>query len=363
MNGVVVSVFIVVILLSSPSVWAFSANPTLSAGQQYSLQLQGIKQNIGGNDYYTPPDKDMTVTLGRTDKGNLMMEFEWTHDPGSGVAASNYGLILGFDFNNDGTWTDPDASIGLGSVYTPDDALGLIALGPNIDICLGKGCSWLNVYIPSGLYVASWGIDPNTNNGADPATWVFIGGPPGPQSGPHGSTYEGVKGPGPQYPGSTPGNLNPIEFTPYATGYTGTSYVMKVGVPLQLFAQSPAGFGFFLAQQTAVCVDSDCGTPWLTWIWPKQGTLPTDFNLLTALGQKDTSGAGTGAGLLGNLDPNAEGPYNYALADPPTYSNEPVGGFATAADRIALVAPWVALTSILGVALVIAVRMAKRHKA
>ena len=345
-----VSVLVVVILLSSPSVWAFGTNPTLSAGQQYSLQLQGITQKVGGNDY-TPPDKDMTVRLGRTDKGNLMMEFEWTHDPGSGVPASNYGLILGFDFDNDGKWTDPDAStLGLGSVYTPDDALGLVALGPNIDICLGKACSWINIYIPSGLYVASWGIDPNTNNGHDPATWVFIGGPPGPQSGPHGSTYEGIKGPGPQYPGSTPGNLNPIEFTPYYTAYTGTSYVMDVGVPLRLF-HSPSGFGFFLSQQTAVCVGSNCGTPWLTWMWPTQGTPPTD--LLTALGEED------GATMLGNLNPNTEGPYNYVLADPPG-PRVAVGGFATAADRIALVAPWVALSSILGIALVVAVVVAQK---
>ena len=354
-----VSVFIVVILLSSPSVWAFGTNPTLSAGQQYNLQLQGLTQQIGESPY-TPPEKDMTVTLGRTDKGNLMMEFEWTHDPGSGVPASNYGLILGFDFNNDAKWTDPDAStIGLGSVYTPDDALGLVALGPNIDICLGRDCSWLNIYIPSGLYVASWGIDPN--NVADP-TWVPIGGPPGPQSGPHGSTYEGVEGPGPLYPGSTPGNLNPIEFTPYYTAYTGTSYVMKVGVPLRLF-HSPSGFGFFLAQQTAVCVGSDCGQPWLTWIWPTQNPLPDD--LLGALGQKDPNdpGVGIGAQLLGNLDPDAEGPYNYVLGDPPgPDAGQAVGGFATAVDRIALAAPWIALTSILGVALVLAVVIAKRRK-
>jgi hypothetical protein len=351
-----VTVFIVVILLSSPVVWAApspDAGRTLNAGHQYHLTLQGIDVDINGKTYHTP-NKDVTVTLGRTDKGNLMMEFEWTHDPGSGVPASNYALILGFDFDNNGLWTDPD-----GYVYTPDDALGLVALGPNIDICLGQDCKWINIYIPTGLYVASWGVDPNKS---DPAQWVVIGGPPGPQNGPHGSVYNPPNGPGPQYPGSAPGNLNPIEFTPYATGYTGTSYAMKVGVPLRLFTQSSTGFGFFLAQQTAVCVDTtDCGTPWLTWIWPTQGTPPT--NLLDALGQKDSSNRGIGAQLLGNLDPNAEGPYNYALADPPTYSNEAVGGFATAADRIALVAPWVALTSILGVALVIAVRMAKRRKA
>jgi len=316
--------------------------------------------DINGNPYQTPK-KDVTVTLGRTNLGNLMMEFEWTHDPGSGVPASNYALILGFDFNNDGKWQDLDTSIGSGSVYTPDDALGLVALGPNINICLGQDCKWLNIYIPTGLYVASWGIDPYSTS-TDP-TWVAIGGPPGPQNGPNGSVYNPPKGPGPQYPGSTPPtNLNPIEFTPYATGYTGTSYVMKVGVPLALFTQSPTGFGFFITQQTAVCVGSDCGTPWLTWIWPTQGTPPTD--LLNALGEKDPTDAnvGIGAQLLGNLNPNAEGPYNYALADPPTYSNEAVGGFAIATDRIALLAPWMAITSALGAALLVALIIARRRK-
>jgi hypothetical protein len=325
------------------------------------LQLQGIDATVGSSTYKTP-NKDVTVTLGRTDKGNMMMEFEWTHDPGSGVPASNYALILGFDFNNDGTWTDPD-----GYVYTPDDALGLVALGPNIDICLGRGdCSWINIYIPSGLYVASWGVDPNKSS--EPKQWVVIGGPPGPQNGPHGSVYQGINGPGPQYPGSTPTNLNPIEFTPYYTAYTGASYVMKVGVPLRLF-HSPFGFGFFLAQQTAVCVGSDCGTPWLTWIWPAQGKPLTDLlnelGLLNALGQKDSSNenVGIGAQLLGNLDPSAEGPYNYALADPPGPGpNEAVGGFAIAVDRIALVAPWIVITSTLGVALVVALVIARRRK-
>jgi hypothetical protein len=359
----VVIVFIVVILLSSPSVWAFGTNPTLSAGQQYNLQLQATEVSVGGNPY-TPPNKDMTVTLGRTNLGNLMMEFEWTHDPGSGVPASNYALILGFDFNNDGQWTDPDYSTnGYWSVYTPDDALGLVALGPNIDICLGRDCNWLNIYIPTGLYVASWGIDPND---IKEPTWVAIGGPPGPQNGPHGSVYNGIKGPGPQYRGSTPTNLNFIEFTPYYTAWSGTSYVMKVGVPLRLF-HSMTGFGFFLSQQTAVCVDSECGTPWLTWMWPTPAS-PLTTDLFTALGEKAPNDptVGIGARLLGNLDPDAEGPYNYVLADPPgpgePVPGEPVGGFATAADRIALVAPWIALTSILGAALVLAVVIAKRRK-
>jgi len=325
----------------------------LKAGNQYNLELQGIAADVNGQTYQTP-NKDMTFTLGRTNLGNLMMEFEWTHDPGSGVPASNYALVLGFDFNNDGYWTDPD-----GYVYTPDDALGLVALGPNIDICLGRDCSWFNIYIPTGLYVASWGIDPNSSNGADPATWVPIGGPPGPQSGPHGSTYNGVKGPGPQYPGSTPGNLNLIEFTPYYTAWSGTSYVMKVGVPLQLF-HSPSGFGFFLSQQTAVCVDSECVTPWLTWMWPTQGNPPDD--LLGALGERDQNNNGIGAKLLGNLDPNAEGPYNYALADPPG-PNEAVGGFAIAANWTTVLAPLIAVTSALGAALVVALVMARRRKA
>ena len=138
---------------------------------------------------------------------------------------------------------------------------------------------------------------------------------------------------------------------------------MKVGVPLRLFTQSPTGFGFFLAQQTAVCVDTRLWNALADLDMADTGNTATELTFSMHWARRTRAIDGIGAQLLGNLDPNAEGPYNYALADPPTYSNEAVGGFATAADRIALVAPWVALTSILGVALVIAVRMAKRRKA
>lgn len=335
-----VCILITAILASSPLVWAFPGGPTLSAGQQYNLTLQATEVSVGGTPY-TPPNKDMTVTLGRTNLGNLMMVFEWEHDPGPKVPASNYALILGFDFDNDDLWENPDSN-----VYTPDDALGLVALGMTLDVCIPKpfhpseGC-WIAFYIPNGLYVLSWGIDPDDPDSGPKI--VPIGGPPGPQGpGPIShKTWESLKGPGPQYPIS----LESIVFNPY---YTDTSYVMKVGVPLALF-HSPSGFGFFLTQQTTVGDE----TPWLSWMWPSQGSPSPD---LSALGNEN------GAQYLGNLDPTAEGPYNYVLADPPG-PDAPVGGFATAVDKIALVVPWIALTSILAVALVLALTKAKKRKA
>ena len=350
------SVFIVVILLSSPLVWAApppDAERTLEAGHQYQLELQGIKTSVGGVDY-TPDKKPMTVTLGRTDLGNLMMEFSWTHDPGPDVPRTNYAIILGFDFNNDGVWTANTP------VYKPDDALALVALGFDIDICMGKNnCDWIALFIPYGLYVASFGIDPNQSHNYN--EWVFIGGPPadptriGPKS---GVSWEGVKCgggvcPGPEYPD---GSL--VLFNPY---YTDTSYVMKVGVPLRLFTHGVSGFGFFLTQQTTVLGSNGNEQPWLAWGWPLQGqSAPIPNDWLGALGAAD----GSGAQYLGNLDPNAQGPYNYALADPPGPDVSPsVGGFATAADRIALVAPWIGITSILGIALLLAVRTARKRKA
>jgi len=340
-----VCILITAILVSFPAAWAAppaDAGRTLNAGHQYNLQLQATEVSVGG-DLYTPPKKDMTVTLGRTNLGNLMMVFEWEHDPGPKVPASNYAIILGFDFDNDGLWENPDIN-----VYTPDDALGLVALGYTLDVCIPKPCftppcgggCWIAFYIPNGLYVLSWGIDPNDNSGPKV---VPIGGPPGPQGpGPiSGKTWESLKGPGPRYPIS----LESIVFNPY---YTDTSYVMKVGVPLALF-HSPSGFGFFLTQQTTVGDE----TPWLSWMWPSQGSSSPD---LSDLGNEN------GAQYLGNLDPTAEGPYNYVLADPPG-PDAPVGGFATAVDKIALVVPWIALTSILAVALVLALTKAKKRKA
>ena len=357
------SVFIVVILLSSPVVWAApspDAGRTLEAGHQYQLELQGIQTQVGGQDYI-PDKKPMTVTLGRTDLGNLMMEFSWTHDPGPDVPRTNYAIILGFDFDNDGVWTANTP------VYKPDDALALVALGFDIDICLGNNCDWIRLFIPYGLYVASFGIDPNKASSTT-NEWVFIGGPPadptriGPKS---GVPWEGVKCgggvcPGPEYPDGSP-----VLFNPY---YTDTSYVMKIGVPLELFTHGLSGFGFFLTQQTTVLGPNVNEQPWLAWGWPLQGqsapiqgqsaSIPNDW--LGALGAAD----GSGAQYLGNLDPNAQGPYNYALADPPGGPDTSVvGGFATAADRIALVTPWIAITSILGIALLLAVRAARKRKA
>jgi hypothetical protein len=341
----VVSVFIVVILLSSPSVWAFGTNPTLSAGQQYNLQLQGVTQQIGDPAYaYTPPDKDMTVTIGRTDKGNLMIEFRWTHDPGDDALRDKYILLLTFDFDNDGSWEDGDDFL-----YTVDDSLALISLGYDLDVWIGKpfhpGEEWIAFYIPHGLYVYSYG---NKDDPSNPM-WDLgtpIGGPPAQGPGPiSGKMWNGVEGPGPLYP-----DKSSLEFTPFYSGFEGTSYVTKMPIPLGLF-HSPSGFGFILGQQTAVSGEK----PWLSWIWPPQEPLPED--LLGALGASD------GAELLGNLDPDAEGPYNYVLGDPPgPDAGQAVGGFATAVDRIALAAPWIALTSILGVALVLAVVIAKRRK-
>jgi hypothetical protein len=134
---------------------------------------------------------------------------------------------------------------------------------------------------------------------------------------------------------------------------------MKVGVPLKLFTHGVSGFGFFLTQQTTVPGPNGNEQPWLAWVWPSQGQSAISGDWLGALGAED----GSGAQYLGNLDPNAQGPYNYVLADPPGPDAVSVGGFATAADRIALVTPWIAITSILGIALLLAVRTARKRKA
>jgi hypothetical protein len=342
----VAAVFIVVILLSSPSVWAFGTNPTLSAGQQYSLHLQGVTQKIGESEY-TPPDKDMTVTFGRTDKGNLMIEFRWIHDSGDTALRDKYILLLAFDFNNNGLWEDSDHVL-----YTVDDSLALISLGYDLDVWIGKpfspGEEWIAFYIPRGLYVFSYG------NKDDPSSpkWDIgqpIGGPPPQGPGPIShKMWNGVTGPGPLYPDGSP-----LDFTPFYSTFEGTSYVTKMPVPLGLF-HSLSGFGFVLGQQTVVSGEK----PWLVWIWPPQGSPVNEDDWLGSLAAEN------GAQYLGNLDPNAEGPYNYVLADPPgpDAGAWPVGGFATAVDSITLVAPWIALTSIVGVALVVAVTLARRRK-
>lgn len=273
----------------------------------------------------------MTLYVMR-DGSNVYLAYQWTHQPGGEINPDHYTLLMAFDFDSDGKFEDAD-----NVVNTIDDGLGLAYLGFDIRIyirpCIWNGheyhCSvWLDIFIPKGLYVFSW----NSTEGAQ-----VIGGPSAgiPYSGPEGpdTVWGGIPGPGPLTPSG-----RTVSF-PYGTSPPsgplpdGTyTYTIEAAVPKTLF-HSPAGFGFFLMQET-----NGQGSP--IWAWPSEldefkgdpgqiGENPDAAQLLGFLADSGTDPEG-----LGLLDPG-----------PPT---APVGGNTTPADRVALLSPWLAACVMVG---------------
>jgi hypothetical protein len=300
--------------------------------------------------------KSMNLYVMR-DATNIYLAYQWSHLPDNDTAspqvesADRYGLIMAFDFDNDGKFEDND-----NVVNTIDDALGLAYLGFDVriylEVCLPlfqHDCHptvWLDIFIPEGLYVFSW----NSTEGAQ-----VIGGPTPPiyWTGDHPTVYNGIPGPGPLAP-----NLAPVSFpngagrTPADDSPTLThTYTIEVAVPKTLF-HSPAGFGFALAQETNRLTVNGDEDVWPIWSWPSElDELKQDPG--QALQNVDMARA------LGFLADNMNDPSG--LLDPgPAAPPASVGGVAAGADRIALVFPWLAACAIVGV--VTAVWIARKRK-
>ena len=196
---------------------------------------------------------------------------------------------------------------------------------------------WLDIFIPKGLYVFSW----NSTEGAQviggPTPPIYYNGPDGPPT-----VYNGVTGPGPLAPEGTPVSFpNGASYSPADNSPTLThTYTVEVAVPKILF-HSPAGFGFALAQETnRKTVNGDEKDSPL-WTWPSQlDQFKQDPG--QAMQNPDT------AKFLGFLADNMNDPSG--LLDPgPTAATAPVGGAIVAADRIALLLPWLAACATVGV--------------
>jgi hypothetical protein len=298
---------------------------TMSPGEwnskcTYNLQLKGVDQN-GDDPPLPPPDKPMTLIVVR-DSQNLYLGFQWNHDP-QGANPADGGLGLGFDFNANGVWEDTDHdALGPPSVHTIDDSLLLVYLGVSIGNPQGGG--WINIYIPDGLYILSWG----DKNDDDQFSFDAIGGPPAEP----GTIYHEVEGPVLDRSG------NPVAF-PYGVGMTGAgpyAYTYEIAVPIVLF-HSPAGFGFELSQKT--------GSDNLAWTWPTIVEPNIDLN------NPDT------AAVLGKLVGDLTNPIGILdLGD----DLDAVGGPMASVDKVSLVMPWIAALAVLGIVVAIAVSRKRR---
>jgi hypothetical protein len=277
------------------------------------------------------------------DATNVYLAYQWSHLPDNHTtspmvkSANRYGLLMAFDFDNNGKFEDRD-----NVVNTIDDGLGLAYLGFDVRIYLvlcpfGKCSVWLDIFIPEGLYAFSW----NSTEGAQ-----VIGGPTPPihYTDPEGklppADYNGLTGPGPLAPDGTPVSFpNRAVYTPTDDSPTVThTYTIELAVPKTLF-HSPAGFGFTLAQETSRSTVNGDEDVWPLWTWPSQlDTFDEDPN--QSLQNPDL------AKLLGFLADNMNDPT--AILDPGPTSEAPVGGVTTAADRVTLILPWLASCTMLG---------------
>jgi len=318
----------------------------------YVLPLQGPyltgTDPVTGNATWVPIPanyslgKSMDLYVMR-DATSIYLAYQWSHLPDNNTAnpkvksADRYGLIMAFDFDNDGKFEDTD-----NIVNTIDDALGLAYLGFDVRIYLvlcpfGKCSVWLDIFIPKGLYSYSW----NTTQGAQviggPTPPIYYNGPDGPPT-----VYNGVPGSGPLAPDGTPVSFpNGVSYTPLDNSpIIVHTYTIELAVPKILF-HSPAGFGFALAQETNRNTTMGDEDVWPVWTWPSQlDTFEQDPN--NALQNPDM------AQLLGFLGDNINDPSG--LLDPgPAAPPAPVGGVVAAADRVALLLPWLAACAIVGV--------------
>jgi hypothetical protein len=302
----------------------------------YGLLIKGVDPTPDDPNTGPPADLPMTLNIVR-DSENVYLGFLWTHDPGTGNAYE-YLLGMGFDFNHNGVWQDPD-----GNLNTVDDAMLLVYLGVDIGQPNPPPDAWVKIFIPDGAYVLSWGEKSDGTFGFD-----AIAGPPGPEG-----IYGGVVGP------VLDRDMNTVDLCPldgtghaacvqgqdYGAGYSplspgpGYEYVLEFKVP-KAFFNSPAGFGFALTQ------NGD------GWTWP--GVLDAskiDLNVETSA---------EALGVLGEVASGA----GQALLDPGPNANEPngpngpaVGGVTMAVDKVAVLAPWIAGFAMLGIAvLVVATR-------
>ena len=350
---------------------------TISAGEWnatcgYQLQLQGpFRPDVDPQQnpiwvsitapYYVGPSlqKNMTLYAMRDDQ-NVYLAYQWTHEPYGNVNKSaspdNYLLITAFDFDHDGKFEDND-----NVTNTIDDALGLAYMGFDfrlyLRMCLclfgSCGCSvWFDIFAPKGLYAISW----NVTKGAE----VIGGPPPGKIWTPTlehpdwpEKNWTGVPGWGPLKPNGDPFSFEEAGSTrsPGGTSYDATyTYTVELAVPKFLF-HSPAGFGFFLAQETG----NETGDPsWPLWTWPSGlqqmrgdvGSMVQNASTAQLLGFLSDN-----IGASGTLDPGPAGPSPSPVA---------VGGVVTPADRVVLLLPLFAACGTAGV--ITAIWIARKRK-
>ena len=354
-TGALLCVLILALVVSGQSVWAQDnevkscardtppqLNGIISQGEyvetcQYQLQLNGAYYDNGT--LVNPPlGKSMELYI-MNDRQNVYLAFQWTHLWNEDLGAQDsspdkYLLLLAFDFDADGLFEDGDQF-----VYSIDDGLGLAYLGFDIGNPNPPEDAWIKIYIPVGMYVISW----NSTEGAQ-----VIGGPDAIP----GTIWKGVT------PLSNPGPLdrggNAVSF-PYAvtrspggkTSHQMYTYTIELAVPKILFHKSsdlvfdPAGFGFFLTQETnSMCI----------WTWPSElddwqwDVNPESAELL---------------GVLGDLLPGSDG-FLDPGQDPPSRPSSPVGGVVVSPSKDAVLFPWLAALAVFGTAT--AAIMARRRK-
>lgn len=349
-------VLILALMVSGQSAWAQSTevkscarstppqlDGVISQGEyvedcQYTLQLLGPYL---GNGTSPPPPLPKSMDLyAMNDRQNVYLAFHWTHlwnqDPAaSDSSPDKYALFLAFDFNANGLFEDNDIFAN-----TIDDALGLAYLGFPIGNPNPPSNAWIKLYIPVGLYVISWNVTAATDNAQ------VIGGP-----GPIPNTiWNGVKGPGPLDP-----NGSPVSF-PYAASRSPSgktsgllyTYTVELVVPKVLFHRSvdltfePAGFGFFLSQETN-SMD--------LWTWPS--------DISTWNWQYDRQSAEL-LGVLGDLVPGSTGFFNPG-EDPPLIPVVPVGGAISSPDKLGIILPWLGVLA-LSAAVTVAASSRRRRK-
>jgi hypothetical protein len=271
------------------------------------------------------------------DRQYVYLGFSWTHLWINDTATSDsspdkYALVLAFDFNANGLFEDND-----NFVNTIDDGLGLAYLGFPIGNPNPPTDAWIKLYIPIGLYAISWNATENAQ---------VISGPGSIPS----TIWTGVKG-----PGALDQNGNAADF-PYAVSRSPTektsgqlySYTVELAVPKVLFHRSvdltfePAGFGFFLSQETN-SMD--------VWTWP------SDISRWNCEVNQQSAEL---LGVLADLNPGSTGVLDPG-EDPPLIPVVPVGGAISSPDKLGIILPWLGVLA-LSAAVTVAASSRRRRK-